>query len=160
MSYISRIWQDIYERAINDTSSGGLFETGSAIITGFYNTYAPVGIAFPYCVFVLENAAADDAMNTRVRKIEWSIHTYIAEEPASGVDGFGVYAKIHQQIIGDWELQGGRVPTHGFDRWQPGLAGSGWTASINEHVNSRTDHNDGVLHFIEDFRVWVSKAGL
>lgn len=159
MSYLPKLYGDILARAQADTGTGGLFNSGTPLVTGIFNTFGPRGQAFPHMIFVLESAAQRDAMNTSTRLVQWGLHTYIEEKPASGAAPFAAYSTIMERVLGDWTAQSNRTPSYGFDRWTPTLSGSGWSATITEHTGSRTSHETGFLHFIEDFQVWVSKAG-
>lgn len=153
---------DVYNRLLADTGSGGLF-AGTPLVNGAYNVYAPsstAASAYPYIIFNAETSENVDSFNTAVVDARFSVHTYVAEEDASGIAPWSRGKAIVARVRGDWDAQAGRTPSFGLDRWQPTLTGSGWSASIVVSDTEMEQHEEGVMHWVQSFRCLVSKAGV
>lgn len=162
MTWRQPLWKAVYDRAQADTGSGGLFESsGTNLLTGFYNTRLPTDQGFPAVVYEISSAFADDGFAKAIRDIDIRFHIFTKEEPTDGgTDGWTLLANISARIGGDWTSQSDRVPTYGFDRFEPTLTG-GFTADIMALVDSIENHEpeNGILHQIDTYSLLISRAG-
>lgn len=158
MSVLQATWQAILARAKQDTGTGGLYAGGAwSIITGMFNTLAPLQQAFPYVVYSVQSAQNVDGLPTAVRELDFSMKVYVSES----ADALSTLAAITHRIVGDWYLQSNRVPSYGYDRWLPVFSDPhGWAAGQVQHVESLEDHEEGVYGQIERFRMFPSRVGV
>ena len=154
-----QVYGAIGARAYADTGSGGLFASGSELITGFYNTRVPEGAEFPYVEYNVVSSQQADAFAMRVVEIELDMHVYVAERPqAGGTDPFQRGAAILARIAGDWSEQATRLPSYGFDRHPLDLSAGTWTGGYMERIGGSEQHEDGMLHWVESYRLTASKV--
>lgn len=148
------LWTKIKARAAADTGTGGLFKVGSELVSGIYNTFANPSLADQnsYIVFSVASAGQDDAFALDV--ITYTFRFAVFSPVSAGLAG---PSAIIDRLYGDALDQAGRVPTFGFHRWQPTLAGD-WTATVCQRVDQDTNHSEDVYSFIETFRITCSKA--
>jgi hypothetical protein len=153
---LSNLWTDIRSRLLADTGTGGLFATGSELVNGVWLVNAPDSQAFPYLIIASQASRQDDSMTSRHHVVQFQVSAYIDEEP--GYDPFVRGSAIGARLLGNWEATGTRIPGYGLDRWTPALSGSGWTASMCVFIQTREQHEPGVLHFVHEFEVRVNKG--
>lgn len=157
-SYLPILYQAIGDRLTGDTGTGGLFNSGTPLVTQLRNTVIDQGQAFPYLVMRCQGGDVEDGFSVRTHKVSVTIDAYIEEQPASGYDPFDRGSKILDRVEGDWDLQSTRVPSFGLDRFTPTLANN-WYAGPFQMLRVREAHEPGVLHWIMDFEILVSKQG-
>jgi len=160
--YLPKLWADIRDRLLSDTGEGGLRNADAPLVAAadITNIFARAGGGYPSIVYNVASATQTDAFRTATREVTFDVHVLVEEQPDDGGDPADIGAKILARIAGDWTAQpAGTGPTYGLDRWQPPLSGTGWSASIVEAVDSREEHAEGMYHWVETFRVLVSKAG-
>jgi hypothetical protein len=150
-----KLWEAIRARALADTGSGGLFETGEdALITGIYNTLAPPTVVDeddPYIVFSVASASQNDAFNMDV--IEYTIRFSVFSPVTSGL---AVPSAIIDRLYGNGVGSSGNLATYGFHRWQPSLSGSSWGSSVMYRIDQDTAHSESVYNFVETYKVICS----
>lgn len=165
--YLATLSDAIRDRAEADTGSGGLFETGSTLISGIYLNKAPAQVgaagdpAFPYVVFSTGDGFNDDSFRTRTVVREITFDVYQASEE-SGVDVADVSSKIIGRLIGDWtEQSAGSPPSFGFDRFVPDLSAVSWSAGPMQFESDAdlSGDEDGLLRYRLTFSLRVNKAG-
>lgn len=151
----------IVKRLRDDHGAGGLFAPSAELITGLYVNRNPLnpGASFPYLQLNVAGASNVDAMRTGVREITFRVNAFLRSGPvyeeATDAKGWAILNRVK----GDWEAQAaGTGPTYGLDRWQPTLTGD-WTADICEQIDSITQHEDDALHFVDTYRVFLSRQG-
>lgn len=160
MSYLAALWDDIKDRAASDTGAGGLFASGSPLVTAIWNNTAPANTTMPFLVYDVLDAFQADGFRTSCYRVAWRVNTYCERFNDGIADTALRCSQIQARILGDWTAQTyGTGPTYGFDRWQPTLTGSGWSATVCQHVRSGEAHTLEMWHFYEEFQVWIAKAG-
>lgn len=151
------LWIAIRNRALEDTGAGGLFAPNVPLVTGIFQNHVPAGQSMPWVVYDVESATQTDAFRTAVYDVRVRFSVYVENSVVYSEDPAERASKIVQRIYGNWTDQSaGTEPTRGFARWSPTLTSSNYTCSIMEHVSSRPAHEDGVLRFIETYRVLVA----
>lgn len=142
MTAINGTLSAIRTRATSDTGIGGLFETGAALITGWYSINAPQeGSTLPYVVvFPVDHRRAntfDSAVYTDELQLQVSLFCDANNDLSS------------DQTISD------RIVSR-FDRWAPTV--SGFTASQLIHDGSSlVQEENGIRHHVFEFRVLLGK---
>lgn len=159
-SDLPALWLATYSRAVADTGTGGLFNVGTPLITGFYNTRAPAAATYPYAVYQVEASEKALAFRTNgwTRHVAMHVYTQVVSD---GTLGLNRGALIMERLEGDWDAQTlGTGPTYGFNRFKPTLTNSGWTADIFELQDSREEHDENVYHWIMQFTInnWKAAA--
>ena len=128
--------------AINaDTGSGGLMETGAAMLTGVYNTQAPQGAGYPYIILDQVSAPALKAFDADGNTINWQFGVYVSQfnDNATNLDGILERLKVL------------------FDDVTLTLGGS-WSASRSQYVqSSNTVIVDDVLYRADEYTVLLTR---
>lgn len=154
-----QVYGAIGARAYADTGTGGLFASGANLVTGVWNTRVPEGTAFPYIQYNVVTSRQDDAFRMRSIEIELDFHIYVAERPqAGGTDPFQRGVAILERLAGDWSVQGTYLPSYGFDRHPLDLSAGSWTGGYMERIGGSEQHEDGMLHWVESYRLTASKV--
>lgn len=155
---LPNLWTDVRARLLADTGTGGLFNVSTPLVAGLWLVNAPDSQAMPFLVMSSQALRNDDTFTSRHHVVEFQVSSFIEEEPATGYDPFARGASIAGRVLGDWSLQGTRLPSFGLDRWTPALSGSGWSASPVEFVTTREQHTPGVVQFVHEFVVRLSQG--
>jgi hypothetical protein len=148
---LAALYKVIYDRAVADTGSGGLFNSGTPLITGIFNNSVASSAVLPYIVY---NVAADTAMHAFTRDIfryQFRLQVYVARNTA---DPFLVGSNIIKRAFGD--SSGGSAPSYGFHRWTPSLAGS-WVSTTVLSLGEHQEHTDDCFCWVQDYWSLVSK---
>lgn len=118
---------------------------------------------FPICVFVPRDESQDDTFRTAKQNVVLDINTFVEEQPDpeySQGDPFLLADLILDRIEGDWTAQSvGTGPTYGFHRWTPDITASGYACDSWRMTSCTPSHDEGVLHFVQTFEFFVTKAG-
>jgi hypothetical protein len=148
------LWQKIKTRAESDTGTGGLFNAGTPLVSGIYNTFASPALTDQnkYIVFSVASASQEDGFDIDVITYTFRFSVFA---PVSG--GLAAPSAIIDRLYGNGVASSGNLATYGFHRWLPSLTG-GWTASVCQRVDQDTQHGEDVYQFVETFRVTCSKA--
>jgi hypothetical protein len=122
----------------------------------------PSDTQLPYCTLDIVDAVNASAFRTAVVQVDFRWHTWVGKSPDSASsDPFATAQSILKRLMGDWEAQTfGTGPTYGFHRYTVSLGSSGWTATAIDFVGRNEAHEPEVLHFIDNYRLWVSKAAV
>lgn len=165
-SDLPALWKAVRDRVNADTGSGGLLNVTTPLIVAIYNTRPPEpsdsSTVFPYIVYSVFESENTSTFRTRAWKRRVRFDTFVEVEPNSTLDVLQRGSDILRRLEGDWEDQvAGTAPTFGFDRFQPTLTGSGWSADIFELVDSGEDHSigDRLYTWSMTFDITTSKAG-
>lgn len=165
-SDLPALWKSVLDRVNADTGSGGLRNVTTPLITGVYNTRPPFTAEgsdpFPYLVYSVFESENRNAFRTRVWRRRVRFDIFVQVDPNGTLDVLQRGADILRRVEGDWEDQAvGTAPTFGFDRFQPTLTSSGWTAGIFDLVDSGEDHSpeDELYTWTMTFDILTSKAG-
>lgn len=138
-----------------DTASGGLGEGASnRIITGFFNTRPTPEFNFPFIVYDAYAVQQDDMFSKDGQRIRVRFHVF-HNESAAGIDTLTICSTIIGRIYGD--TSGGSAPTYGFHRWQVGSIQGSWTGTHMQRIGGNEDHEEGILHFVEEYQLYASK---
>lgn len=156
-SYLPKLWGDINDRLYGDTAAGGLFASGSELVSGAWNTRAPASSALPYIIYALVSDRPTDSFDTAISEVIVQVSVFHDAEPAGGGNPLEACATINARIVGDWMDQSNSLPTFGLARFQPTLAASGWSASLMHYDGCTERHEDGVYNYVHVFRVFVSR---
>lgn len=157
MNYLPLLMQSIRTRLTGDTGTGGLFASGSPLLSGVFLTRAPEKQAFPFAVITLVDATADDAFRTKTDTVVFQVSVYVDLNSTSPLQRM---SDILERIDGNWETVAyGTQPTYGLDRWRPTV--TGWSPDIvtRERAMQMADTPD-VLTFIAQYRVNISRVGV
>jgi len=149
-----QLWTAIKARAESDTGAGGLFNVGTPLVTGIYNTFANPTLTdqSKYIVFSPSSASQDDAFDLDVITYTFRFSVF-----APVATGLAIPSAIIDRLYGNGVASSGNLATYGFHRWLPSLSG-GWTATVCQRVDQDTAHSEDVYNFVETFRVTCSKA--
>jgi hypothetical protein len=158
----------IWDRFRADNGAGGLWASGSELIGGVYMTNAPENASGSHIVVAVVGTGREDAFRTRQVLVEVDFHTKVprpsslGQDPSTADDGLVAGAIIMERIDGDWDRQpAGTPPTYGFDRYRLTLAGTTpWTADIMEFQEARDETDAAWFHWVQTFRVYVSRTAV
>jgi len=159
----------IWTRLMADNGPTGLFANpGTLLVHGVFFTNVPANAPMPYLMVVMVGTTNTDTFRTRSIRVEFDVHTVVARassnalEPATNDDGLIRGAAIMERIDGDWDRQThGTAPTYGLDRYQFSLSGSTqWTCDICEFQECRDESDDESFHWVQTFRLYVSRAAV
>lgn len=162
--YLQPVWKAIYDRAMADTGSGGLFNVGTPLVStitnqmGYVNAISTAA-TLPYLVYsVTGTDGGNDGFKTAYRTVNFSIWSVVPSHE-SEVDTLDVTQKIISRLEGDWWDQSGGVPTFGFDRFAPTLSGTTWGCDqvLFERWRDASD-SDGAIVSVIDFSLRLSKT--
>ncbi len=116
----------------------------------------PPDQTFPYVVSNVGSWVATNAFTKDINELVVRFSTFHGMEQSSSTDPLQTCSTILGRIYGNWSSASpGTAPTYGFHRHT--LSVSGWTGSIMEFVSAREEHTQGVYHFIQEYRLWLSK---
>lgn len=147
------IYDMLRDRALADSSAGGLFHASSTFkLTGWYTGVGPRDAAFPY---VVQNIASNTGENTfggdvRLIVVRFSVMTLVK-------NGLDTPSAILRRIYGDYTNVSGAM-THGFHRWTPTMTSSyGWSADTLQQTQPTESHDEDVFHFIDEYKFYVRR---
>lgn len=153
----SKLFQALYDRAISDTGTGGLFNASAPLITGWYTEQGKAGAVEPYVVVTLADDGTLDTYAKQGLELTFYVHIYCPRENGNvNYAGLDVAETIRARIQGDGTPNS---PTYGLHRWSTTLpSGSGMVASamIREGGTSASDLN--TVHLIETYTMRVMQS--
>ncbi|REK40880.1 MAG: hypothetical protein DWQ20_00700 [Actinobacteria bacterium] len=131
--WIQDIEKEIYERLTGDTGSGGLFASGSELVSSVWTDLVPPSsdpwwhangkdADDPTISFVVRGTSLADTTESAGRALEVVFTVECRAFDPSTPPGEIINA-ILNRIEGDWFDQASQVPTFGIDRWAPTLDG-------------------------------------
>jgi hypothetical protein len=112
---------------------------------------------------------SNDAFRMSSDEILLDLHVYAERRPGANPpvvysDAYTHAATICERICGDWHAQTYPTgPTFGLDRWRPDLSAVGWSATTMQVVSRMrevSDMGDEILHFVVEFRLFVSRLAV
>lgn len=145
------IYKMIRTRATSDTGTGGLFNTTTPLITGWYTRLAPANSALPYVVVNLIDAGNNDGLAFSLRRIIVRFSLFTAGNAENAID------TIRARILGNWLTSTGRIPTVGFDRWTGTLTDTTFKMSPMIFINQTELFEERVTQTIFEMETYVSK---
>lgn len=161
MSFRHHLYKDIRDRAVADTGSGGLFNSGNELVTGFFNIRAPAEQGFPLVVNTILTGLDASAFSTGVETIIGQFDVWCAEQPPSGAtDPLLRLSQIEARLRGDWTT-GTVTPSYGFHKFKPTLSGmvsDPWVASPMQITNTSEQHEEGMFHLVLSWELVLSNA--
>lgn len=148
------LWTAIKARAESDTGTGGLFNVGTPLVSGIYNTFASPAMTDQnkYIVFSVASASQEDGFDIDVITYTFRFAVY---SPVAG--GLAGPSAIIDRLYGNGVSSSGNLATYGFHRFKPSLSG-GWTATVMQRVDQDQNHSEDCYCFVETYRVTCSKA--
>lgn len=160
--------QAIIARVQSDTGTGGIWQTAGTYklksvghIRGPRTTTAlPLTTLCPYLVFTIETDVQLDGYAYDMFEANIDFHVWdVAESTVSAVRSL----TIVERLFGDGIAQSTRIPSYGFHRHTlvlttTGHASAPWVAGQMQRVGSAQAHEDDVYHWIETYRVNVSRV--
>lgn len=142
---VKAVTKMLYDRAQADTGTGGLFDSGGALINAFNFTRAAPGTAKPFVVFEIEGGTPEQDDTFDEDQVEIQVVFGIAEDLTDAA-WFASESDIANRI---YEL---------FHRWTGTLSG-GWTASKMWRVSSAPlQENPYDAVWGESYRLRITKA--
>lgn len=143
MSALAPLLTAIKARADADTGSGGLFETGAALITAWYSLLAPQeGSTYPYVVAFPIDHRRENVFETD----KWSDEISLQ---------FSVYCNGRDDLTVDQAIVDRVVDR--FSRWAPTI--TGWVPNQLIHDGSNLLILDNeVRHYALEFRCALAKG--
>ncbi len=153
---LAALGTSIKARAVADTGSGGLFNSGTPLVTGIYNTNAPDDATFPYLVYSVAAMGPNDTFTGEVDEIMFRITVYDMRHPdgATPRDPILRCSNIIARVIGP----GGTSPSYGFHRHTLSITSSdGWASGTIVRGSQAQNHTDDVYQFDLDFRVLLTR---
>jgi hypothetical protein len=117
--------------------------TLSGHINGAWNNVAPTGQAMPFVVYSVASCSADNAFAKDCYEVLLRLRTYVPRanftNPISKLSTITnlVYASLH--------------------RFTPTLAGSAWTATAIQCIDSQDEPDDDAYSQILTFQLWLHK---
>lgn len=137
---VAAVAKAIRTRALADTGAGGLFQTGTPLITGWFWSWAPPAQAFPYVVANFINTSEDDTFDRDeyVARIQFSI--YLGRESAEST-AITIANRIRTR----------------FHRWLMGNV-DGWIAGQMARRDGNENHTEEAYNFVEEYDVRVAKT--
>lgn len=152
MSNFADLYDKIRDRAASDTGSGGLFDTGGALITAFYYAALPPETAMPYCYFMVASDSANNTFTMNGSMVEFRIVTCVSR--AFSTDPIARGSAILKRIYGN-SASGSLTPTYGFHRYD--IALTDWTATTIEYQRTIELHEETYYAWSQEFKLWLFK---
>jgi len=150
------LWNAVYARIKADTGAGGLWQGGSpTLITAAFNSDAARDAVFPYVVFDVASYTSEDTFAADMKEVSIRFSVYAEKFPNTTGATMTTGAQILARLYGNAVSQAARVPTYGFHRWLPTLSGS-WVASQMMQTGQFEAHEDGIYHWIDEYRVFAT----
>jgi hypothetical protein len=142
---LANLWKVIEARVTGDTGAGGLLETATPMLSGFYNTQANRAATGNYAVYSVASAVSEDAFSIDLVPVVLRVAVYVPKKPADSSDPMlklsNIVSRLHTR----------------FHRWTPTLSGS-WTATALQFVQTIENHDESVYGMVMEFKLHVSKA--
>lgn len=148
------IWDAIRDRLVGDTGTGGLFNSGSPLLTAFYYAAIPTSGTMPYAVLSFASDTENDAFAKDIRQIVFRINVFVPRIHATITDPTNRGSQILARIYGD--TSAGSAPTYGLHRWQPSLSGS-WSAAHVQQAQAFDEHTDDTYSWVLEYKLTISK---
>ena len=148
---LQNIYKVIRARATGDTVVGGLFNSTTPLITGWYTRLAPPAISLPYVVVNLVDAGNVDGFAFSLRRLTVRLSLFTAGNAEASID------TIRTRILGNWVTSTGRVPSYGFDRWTATGLDNNYKMSPMIFVNQTEVFEERVTQTIFEMETYVSK---
>jgi hypothetical protein len=144
---LASLWVALRARATSDTGAGGLFQTGSAMLTGMYNTQAPTSASGNYAVYSVASAVSEDAFSLDLTPVTFRVAVYVPKKPSDSSDPMlklsNIVSRLHAR----------------YHRWTPTLSGSmSWTSTAIQFAQVIENHEEDVYSMVAEFKLHVSKA--
>lgn len=157
---LSALWLAVRNRAKADTGAGGLFAPGAYLISDIYENDWPEAVPLPIVVYDVAGTENLDGFRNALEKVLVRFSVYVRTDPVVSTEATATASKIINRLEGDWPAQSyGTGPTFGFDRWIGTLSSSNWTKCMMIRRGTRAEHSAGVLHYVLDFEVHLTRAG-
>lgn len=170
---IAGVSQAIRARIIDDTGSGGMWETSGtykAKTAGYAQgpraaTTAALQSLCPYIVYdLLAGDTGEDGFTSDVLDTVWRIHVWDdINNNTSGAEGALRGSVIVDRLFGDGIPQSNRAPTYGFHRHQltlttTGHASAPWATGMVAVGSVNTAHEADFYHWILTMNVRQSRV--
>lgn len=150
------LFQDLYARFITDTGANGLFPTGGTnLVNGIYYEEAPGAVFAPFIVISVVSNVQHDCFDVDGVDFVFTVNVFATKTPGDGA----VAQRILERIYGDAIFKGDRTPSYGLHRHQlvyttqGAISGDDWLYTHCVRRNARTQHQEGVYHFIQEYTV-------
>lgn len=127
--------------------------TLTAAVSGVYLLRAAPGVAMPYVVISLVDAAADlDSFESNTSLVTIDVRVLV-DVDATAADPSSTISTIIDRIYGGSEA----TPTYGLHRHVLTISG-GWTGSPIRFVGASTEHAENVLQYVLRFETHATKG--
>lgn len=137
---VAAVSKAIRTRALADTGAGGLFQTGSPMLTGWFWDWAPPAQAFPYVVMTFVDTTEDDTFERDEYAARVQLAVYLGREST---------IETAVTIVE-------RIRTR-FHRWNPASL-DGWVGGIMARKNGNTNHTEEAYNFVEEYELRMAKS--
>jgi hypothetical protein len=146
------VWLAIEARALTDTGAGGLFNAGTPLVSGIFPNVHTPDANFPWITYDVADVVPGHAFNKDVFTETVRFSVYVPMESRSLTDPQQRASDIIKRIYGNWSSASpATAPTYGFHRHPLVVTGGTWTSGGMLKQTSFVEHEDGVLHFIEQY---------
>lgn len=143
---------------MSDTGAGGLFQTGSNLVQGWYPNLAPPELAFPFVVTDLVGGGNQHAFNKDIVGLTCRMNVYHEMESESSTDTMNTCSLIIRRLIGNWaSASPATAPTYGFHRHPLVVASGDWASTVMSLDDQSEEHTDGIWHFILFFKFYLQR---
>ena len=164
---INGLAQAIRARALADTGTGGMFNSGSPLLKSFLHYFGPeaatdaqLSAIVPYCVFAVGPIHSDPGYNENQYEADVEMHIFDARK--LGHSAVTIEA-ISDRLMGDAIAQTNRTPTYGFDRHQLVLTNAGpeahgpWSPGPLRFVSLTPLHDTDFWHYNVLFTITMTQ---
>lgn len=163
---LTGVKQAIIARVRADTGSGGLWASAK-LINAITYTYEGRGdttgiqVAMPYVTFDFPNIENRDGYGEDVLEFYVRFHVWYSMKRSTDA-AIAAASNIVDRLYGNALAVSTRIPTYGFHRHLLVLTTTGdtatpWATGICFHTSSNEAHEHEVLHFIDTYRLTMSR---
>jgi hypothetical protein len=149
---LALVEQMIRERIDADTAAGGLAPAGSSpIINAHGADIIQPGQRPPYLIYRFPPADEQDTFERDGVVFQVEFEIVLRREVDRLADG----SAILKRLKGDAMAQATRLPSYGFHRWRPTIAGYG--ATHMRRVTGVTQHTLEERRYVELYELWIQE---
>jgi hypothetical protein len=142
---LAALWLAVRARALGDTGTGGLFNATTPLVTGIYLNSVPPNpdTAYPYIRFDATLPQGGHGFRIDLFQPQLRFHIFALEQGG----GHSRCSLILERLYAR------------FHRHALTMATGGWTATQAACIDTFLEPDDpGVLHFIQTYRLHISKG--
>lgn len=141
----------VLARLESDTGSGGLYASGSPLVTGSEWVQGLQSAVPPYIVYdVSLEGPGGEAFTSNGLKATVGIRAFVSRH-ATGMTALNRLSAINQRLYGNSGANSG-VPSYGFHRWQ--ITGiSGWEFTHMRFLGQINDADEDTFSTVTNFEI-------